>query len=77
MSIGGLFTGRKAWSERDDDHSPLSSAEVVNKYQPEILSHLLLHRCVVELPYHLLYRRSKGTEVELNQKTILRSSMQI
>jgi hypothetical protein len=31
----------------------------------------------VELLYLPLYRRSKGTEVELNQQTILRSSMQI
>jgi hypothetical protein len=31
MGTGGPFPGGKARSERDADHSPLSSAEVVNE----------------------------------------------
>jgi hypothetical protein len=31
MGTGGPFPGGKAWPGRDADHSPLSSAEVVNE----------------------------------------------
>jgi hypothetical protein len=31
MGTGGPFTGGKAWAGRDADHSPPSSAEVVNE----------------------------------------------
>jgi hypothetical protein len=31
VGTGGPFLGRKAWPGRDADHSPPSSAEVVNK----------------------------------------------
>jgi hypothetical protein len=31
MDTGGPFPGRKAWPGRDADHSPPSSAEVVNE----------------------------------------------
>jgi hypothetical protein len=38
MGTGGLFPGGKARPGRDADHSPLSSAEVVNKYELYLLS---------------------------------------
>jgi hypothetical protein len=39
MGTGGPFPGDKARKGRDADHSPPSSAEVVNEYELYILSH--------------------------------------
>jgi hypothetical protein len=38
MGTGGPFPGGKARPGRDDDHSPPSSAEVVNEYELYLLS---------------------------------------
>jgi hypothetical protein len=45
------FPRGKARPGRDADHSPPSSAEVVNEQELYILSPLRLHRCVVGLLY--------------------------
>jgi hypothetical protein len=44
-----MGTGGKAWSGRDAGHSPPSSSEVVNEYNPYLLSPVRLHRCVMGL----------------------------
>jgi hypothetical protein len=54
MGTRGPFPGGKARPGRDGDHSPPSSAEVVNEYELYIPSPLGLYRCVVGLLY-LLY----------------------
>jgi hypothetical protein len=51
MGTSGHYSGTKAWPERDADHSPPSSAEVVNEYDVYILSPPSLLRCVVGLLY--------------------------
>jgi hypothetical protein len=49
MGNRGPFPGSKARPERDADHSPPSSAEVVKEQELYLLSPLLLHRYVVAL----------------------------
>jgi hypothetical protein len=54
MRTGGPLPGGKARHGRYVNHSPPSSADVVNEYQLYILSPLLAHRCVVGLLSRLL-----------------------
>jgi hypothetical protein len=46
---GGPFPGGKVQPGRDADHSPPSSAEVLNEQELYLLYPLHLHRCVVRL----------------------------
>jgi hypothetical protein len=46
---GDPFSGGKARPGRDADHSPPSSAEVVNEKELYLLSPLRLHSCVAGL----------------------------
>jgi hypothetical protein len=43
MGVGGLFSSGKARTGRDADHSPPSSAEVMNELELYILSPKRLH----------------------------------
>jgi hypothetical protein len=51
MGTGGPFLGSKTPPGRDADHSPPSSAEVVNEFELNLLFPLAPHRCVVGLLY--------------------------
>jgi hypothetical protein len=53
MGTGGPFPGGKARPGRDADHSPPSSAEVVNEYELYLLSLQGPSRRVVGQLYHL------------------------
>jgi hypothetical protein len=58
MGIGDLFPGGKARPGRDADHSPLSSAEVVNEKELYLLSHQAPSWRVAGLLYFFFTLRS-------------------
>jgi hypothetical protein len=55
MGTGGPFPGGKARPGRDADHSPPSSAEVVNEWKLYVLSPQAPSWCVAGLLYFLLF----------------------
>jgi hypothetical protein len=57
MGIGGPFPGGKALPGSDADHSPPSSAEVVNEYELYPLSLQAPPWCVAGLLYFSLFQR--------------------
>jgi hypothetical protein len=62
MDTGGPFPGGKARPGRDADHSSPSSAEVVNEYEPYLLSPQATPWRVAGLLYflHDKYGKKKG-----------------
>jgi hypothetical protein len=57
MGTGGaLSPGVKVRPERDAEHSPPSTDEIVNEWELYLLSPLNLHKCVVGL---IFIRKSK------------------
>jgi hypothetical protein len=67
MGTGGPFPGGKARPRRDADHSPPSSAEVVNEYELYLLSPQAPPWRVERLLYFLLYVSFEGRDWEKQQ----------